>query len=231
MLNRRSLRIKAAQAIYAYQQCKASNLLNARQYITDIFKPDLTAETPLTEEELTPLREAANGILSKSLGHRSIQENHSSTEVNETAQKALELYLKDNLRDRNYLKQRMVLSAEGVRDHYVLLLLLPIEMLRLVRQENEALEAQRAKGSTALLVPETTLVGNRALLLLEKQDALEHHRIRQDLSWVEEATLVGRWYHEVIKPSEVWAAYNEIERPDFAQDVEFLLALFKRVYI
>ena len=43
MLNRRILRVKAFQNLYAYEQCKGSNLNLARDFIRESFLPDLNS--------------------------------------------------------------------------------------------------------------------------------------------------------------------------------------------
>ena len=43
MLNRRILRVKAFQNLYAYEQCKGSNLNLAKDYIRESFLPDLNS--------------------------------------------------------------------------------------------------------------------------------------------------------------------------------------------
>ena len=46
MLNRRTLRIKVMQALYAYDQAVGSDFLLANDRIADAFAPDLNAPVP-----------------------------------------------------------------------------------------------------------------------------------------------------------------------------------------
>ena len=43
MLNRRILRVKAFQNLYAFEQCKGSNLNLAKDFIRESFLPDLNS--------------------------------------------------------------------------------------------------------------------------------------------------------------------------------------------
>ena len=43
MLNRRILRVKAFQNLYAFEQCKGSNINIAKDFIRESFLPDLNS--------------------------------------------------------------------------------------------------------------------------------------------------------------------------------------------
>ena len=43
MLNRRTIRIKAMQSLFAFEQCKQSNYHLALDYIEESFQPDLNS--------------------------------------------------------------------------------------------------------------------------------------------------------------------------------------------
>ena len=57
MLNRRTLRIKAMQSIFAYEQCKEANYHLAIETINDFFSPDLNS---MEVQDKTLLKASAN---------------------------------------------------------------------------------------------------------------------------------------------------------------------------
>jgi N utilization substance protein B len=54
MLNRRTLRIKIMQSLFAYEQCKEANHLLALDSIDDFFKPDLNSMKVQDKEMFRP---------------------------------------------------------------------------------------------------------------------------------------------------------------------------------
>ncbi len=75
MLNRRLLRIKVMQALYAYQQAVAADLLLAQDRIAAAFEPDLTAD-------VAPDRRLLEG--QRKLGEAQLREWHRTGEMPES---------------------------------------------------------------------------------------------------------------------------------------------------
>ena len=59
MLNRRSLRIKIMQSLFAFEQCKEANHLLAHDLIDEKFQPDLNSMEPQDKELLRKQKKVA----------------------------------------------------------------------------------------------------------------------------------------------------------------------------
>jgi N utilization substance protein B len=67
MLNRRILRVKAFQNLYAYEQCKGSNLTLARDFIRESFVPDLNSMEVQDKAALTKEADEAVRLFDQNL--------------------------------------------------------------------------------------------------------------------------------------------------------------------
>ena len=93
MLNRRTLRIKIMQTLFAFEQCKQANHLLSQDYIDDHFQPDLNSMEVQDKELITSQRKATRQLFDKKFKKPDI----TSTEevINKKADEALALYHKN----------------------------------------------------------------------------------------------------------------------------------------
>ena len=112
MLNRRILRVKAFQNLYAYEQCKGSNLNLAKDYIRESFLPDLNSMEVQDKAALS--REAEEAI---AIFEQNVEKNQkliavdASEKVKKIALAAVKQVQEANEKDRLFLLKNMVVSA------------------------------------------------------------------------------------------------------------------------
>lgn len=70
MLNRRTLRIKIMQSLFAFEQCKEANHLLAHDLIDERFQPDLNSMEPQDKELLRKQKKKPCSFLNVSLKER-----------------------------------------------------------------------------------------------------------------------------------------------------------------
>src|SRR5690606_1109439 len=127
MLNRRILRVKAFQNLYAFEQCKGSNLNLAKDFIRASFLPDLNSmevqdKTALNKESEEAIRLFDQNLTSKDL----LKSSEASRKVKQTVLDALKKYHEANEKDHQFLLKNMIVSAERIPQLY----LLAIELLQ-----------------------------------------------------------------------------------------------------
>ena len=157
MLNRRILRVKAFQTLYAYEQCKGSNLNLAKDYIREEFQPDLNSMEIQDKAVLEAQGNAAIKLLDECIaGNKKNIPQGEDERVTTVTKTALEKYLKSNKLDRDFLINNMVNSAERIPQLYLTPILLLIAFSDHVGTESERKrKLENPKGF--LVVPQQSL--------------------------------------------------------------------------
>ena len=93
MLNRRILRVKAFQNLYAYEQCKGSNLNISKDFIRASFLPDLNSmevqdKTALSKEAEEAIKLFEQNLTTKDL----LKSSEASRKVKQVVLEALKKY-------------------------------------------------------------------------------------------------------------------------------------------
>ena len=163
MLNRRILRVKAFQNLYAYEQCKASNLNLAKDQIQEAFQPDLNSMEVQDKRALRRQASLAMDLFLKNLysDTLAVQDHHQKRIVDE-AKKAIDFFHQSNKKDYEFLAKNMISSAERIPQLYLSAIEMLIAFGRYVREENERkrkLSVERQIAST----PELNLSANKIL--------------------------------------------------------------------
>ena len=167
MLNRRILRVKAFQNLYAYEQCKGSNLNLAKDYIRESFLPDLNSMEVQDKAALS--REAEEAI---AIFEQNVEKNQkliavdASEKVKKIALAAVKQVQEANEKDRLFLLKNMVVSAERIPKLY----LLAIELLQAFAKHvgKEVAKKQKLAGDNVVVGNELNLVNNQVLKRLRE---------------------------------------------------------------
>lgn len=229
MLNRRILRVKAFQNLYAYEQCKGSNLNLARDFIRESFLPDLNSMEVQDKAALSREAEEAIQIFDQNVDQgQKLMPNEAGTKVKKIALEALKQVHAANEKDRQFLLKNMVVSAERIPQLY----LLAIELLQAFAKHvgKEVEKKQKLAGETPIAFGnELNLANNQVLKRLrelpEYQTALSKNGVNLDELELE----IKEWFREYIKPSEPYQQYLSLANPSLDQDFEVADDLLKKV--
>jgi N utilization substance protein B len=234
MLNRRLLRIKVMQALYAYHQAVAADLLLAQDRIAAAFEPDLTADK-------APDRRLLEG--QRKLGEVQLREWHRTGELPESGSDdkevaaavrlAIETYQKLVQKESSFYGGQLLHGAESIHDQYLHLLNLPQALLQIITEDNER-EARRFTGPRFEVEGTARFFGNAAFEKLKYNEQLEQTTIRRKLQWTdaEELEALREAWQREIKPDETVQAYlagknTGIEEADYEADMEVLRHIYK----
>ncbi len=102
MLNRRTLRIKVMQALYAYHQAVGSDFSLALDRVADAFAPDLNLPVPQDRKLLQGQRKMAEVILKEWHKSGEAPEPTDDAEVNDAVQDAMKFYRAAVAKDKTY---------------------------------------------------------------------------------------------------------------------------------
>jgi len=230
MLNRRILRVKAFQTLYAYEQCKASNLNLAKDHVKEAFQPDLNSMEYQDKDLLSAQANVAMNLLDRSV--QASQTHISESEdakVNKVAEDALEQYLKSNQADRDFLIKNMVSSAERIPQLYLSTIQLLISFSDHVLTEFEKKRKFEDKTGTAGTDTRLNLAQNKILARIKDSKSYQAAIGRYHVSLEDIELEIKEWFREYVKPSEEYQEYLKIEKPDLADDLHAAEAILKRI--
>jgi N utilization substance protein B len=229
MLNRRILRVKAFQNLYAYEQCKGSNLNLARDYIKAAFLPDLNSMEVQDKVALTKESQEAVTLFDQNLESKDIlKASDASARVKKTVLEALKQYHNANEKDHQFMLKNMVISAERIPQLY----LSAIELLRFFGKhvEKEVEKKKRFSVNTPIgFVNELNLANNKVLNLLGESEIYMAALTRNNVNLDDLELEIKEWFRDYIKTSDIYLAYLNIENPTLEQDLEAADNILKKI--
>lgn len=234
MLNRRLLRIKVMQALYAYQQAVAADLLLAQDLIAAAFVPDLTAD-------VAPDRRLLEG--QRKMGEAQLREWHRTGEVPESGsddkavaaavKNAIDYYERLVNKEANFYGGQLMHGAESIHDQYLHLLNMPQALLGLITEDNER-ETRRFTGPRFEVSDTARLFENAAFTKLKENEQLLQTTIKRKLQWTDsdELDALREAWQKEMKPDETVQAYLQgkntgLEETDYETDMELVRHLYK----
>ncbi|GAA4008727.1 hypothetical protein GCM10022408_21070 [Hymenobacter fastidiosus] len=230
MLNRRTLRIKVMQALYAYYQAVGSDFMLANDLIADAFAPDLNAPEAQDRKLLKGQQKMAEAVFKEwhKAGSGAELEKLDDREVNDAVADAIKYYQKQKAKDATFFAGQMVHGAESIHNQYIHLLNVPEAMLRVIEEEKER-EARRFTPSKEALPDTTRFEQNVALHKLISNKQLQDLTIRRSLKWTgtEELEALRKAWRAEIRNDEEFQAYLAAPAGSYAEDQEILKHLYK----
>ncbi|NVJ86712.1 MAG: transcription antitermination factor NusB [Algoriphagus sp.] len=229
MLNRRILRVKAFQNLYAFEQCKASNYNLSRDFIKESFLPDLNSMEVQDKAALNREAELALSIFEKNLENTlAIDSAEASPKVKQVVKEAIVQYRNANKKDQEFLLKNMIASAERIPQLY----LLAIELLQAfathVGREHE--KKRKLAGENAVeFASELNLYHNQVLNKLKHSSAYQAAVARNNVDLEDVELEIKEWFRDYIKPSEEYQAYIKITNPTLEQDLEAVEGILKKI--
>ncbi|MFC3878959.1 transcription antitermination factor NusB [Algoriphagus namhaensis] len=230
MLNRRILRVKAFQSLYAYEQCKASNLNLAKDYIQEAFAPDLNSMEVQDKKLLGAQANAAIELLKKnSTESGKLLHSSENEKVNQTVKDALSQVAKANQADRDFLVKNMVAAAERIPQLYLLAIQLLLAFSDHVKTEFEKKKKLADKNSPVAFDTELNLTRNQILEKIRISPSFQAAVARQNANLDDLELEIKEWFRDYVKPTEEYQEYLKTTKPTLEQDLAIAEAILKRV--
>ena len=229
MLNRRILRVKAFQNLYAFELCKGSNINLAKDFIRESFLPDLNSMEAQDKAALSREGEDAIQIFEQNveLGQKLLPAD-AGVKVKKIALEALKQVIEANEKDRQFLLKNMVVSAERIPQLY----LLAIELLQAFSKHvgKEVEKKQKLAGDAPVAFGnELNLANNQVLKRLREFPEYQAALSRNGVSLDELELEIKEWFREYIKPAGPYQYYLTLASPTLEQDFEVVDELLKKI--
>jgi transcription antitermination protein NusB len=216
MLNRRILRVKVMQALYALKQSEVSNYYGGLEYISQAFAPDLNANEVQDVKKLETDKKQASAFYEEYFLSGKKDFEDAAPEISNGVNQAISDYHKKTDKDKKHFGKIMMNEIDRIHTLYILLLCLPADL-------SDFLDQQKNKSGNIL-------AGNRILNLITTNKDLNaapawdhsalstiHKLIKEDKdlselkpkSLEEEQRLVNQIYKIVLKDKDLMSFFED----------------------
>jgi len=216
MLNRRTLRIKIMQSLFAFEQCKEANYQLALDQIEEHFQPNLNSMEFQDKELLKGQRKLARQLLEKKFNHRESIDSDDA-KVNAAVKESLATYYKSVKKDNTFFSKNMVLEVEKLNDLYfsVLGLLISLADCALTDKKPDY------KNFTQ----------NAAIQSLRENQELSKALLKTNGNWSTRQDLIRDWFREILKPDEEFKKFNELKKPTLEDQKSVMKHLIRKMIL
>ena len=223
MLNRRTLRVKAMQAMFAYKQCKEANYNVAIEKIIQAYEPSMNImemqDPVVLEEEKKGVLEIFKKTIKENL--KDIADTNFSESVSKEAEKAIEDYRLQVKKDLTGIKKILMNEAGKLYDNYLKILNLLIMFSEFAR---EGVGTRKSAPDAQL-----NLVNNVLISHLRENANLKKLILKNNLSWQSQNDMIRAWFRDIVTKDENYTRYLELTKPDAEDDAEIINHLARKI--
>ncbi len=216
------------QYVYAFQQCKKSNLQLALDLIDEYFQPDLNSMQVQDKPLLIAQKKLAQDIFSESYQSPAGRILQTDREVDEKVRRSVETAIKyyhnQVKKDAERLQAEIMQGVENLFDNYMLLMQLIVELADFV--ETDSTERQkRTLTKTALVFEhELKLKNNQIVARIKNYEAFQNEFVRRNLKW--NPDLVRQWFR-FLQKEEAYKNYCHLASSTLELDIEMVNHILK----
>ncbi|HET9487589.1 MAG TPA: transcription antitermination factor NusB [Chryseosolibacter sp.] len=217
MLNRRSLRIKVMQSLFALQQCKDATYELCLERITDAFTPDLNSMEVQDKSLLQQLKKEGLKVFEKAFDEGKATIEHEDPRIVKEVQASLKFHKDQIKKDTEFFRKNLVTEVEKIYDHY-------IATLSLVSAFAELAEADKK-------VSHKNFVNNAWIKALKNSESLKKDALRLGRAWQNNTEQVRLWFRDVVRQDNEYLNYLDRKNPPLEEQKKFVNHLFKKVIL
>ena len=184
MLNRRSLRIKVMQSLFALQQCKDANYELCLEKINEMLSPDLNSMEVQNKTELSAQKKESLQLFKEAFAANEISIDHSDIKIKKVVNDCLVFYHTQSKKDAAYFGKNLVSDVEKIYERYIAVLSLAIEFLQLAESDKK--------------VSHKNFVNNSWIKGLRDSGELKKEIIRTGNHWSGKMDRVRVWFRDII---------------------------------
>lgn len=192
MLNRRTIRIKIMQSLFAFDQCKEANYQLSHDFIDETFQPNLNSMEVQNKELLKIQRKAAKQLLDSKFNGKETKE--SDAKIAKAVEEAMSTYHKQVKKDQLFLGKNIILEIQKLTDTYHQVLSLIVTLAEVGATDKKAIHGH------LLQQPLWQALVNNADL--KKEFLRSNH-------WDGKMDIVRGWFRQIVKENEVYLKFVE----------------------
>ncbi len=217
MLNRRSLRIKVMQNLFALQQCKDANYELCLEKINESFLPDLNSMEVQDKPLLTAQKKEAIKLFAEAFAGGKTSIDHDSLRIKKVVNDSFRFYTNQSKTDTDFFKKNLVSEVEKIYNHY-------IAVLNLVPAFSEVAASDKK-------VSHKNFVNNAWIKALSESDELKKNALKLGKHWQDKMDRVKVWFRDVIRQDNEYLNYIDKKSPTLDDQKKFINYLYRRVIL
>lgn len=229
MLNRRQLRAKALQSLYAYHESRVANIELCQDKISQSFEPawEWEEKQPHDTELIKKQREEAKKFFKQYYNSKEVFRPaiNIDDQVYRSVREQIVVFENLDRKDKNYHAHELLAHTEKVYDAYLSALSLLCKFGDFAAAEKEAVEKSYLRKTTEK--GDFKLSNNALINALRKNEPLQMQFIKRKISWEEQSNDLKIFYNQNVKTNIDYINYHESLETDFQKDKEMILKMLK----
>ncbi len=216
MLNRRSLRVKVMQSLFAYHQSQEAAHLLSQDYIEEVFSPDLNSMEVQDKKELGRKKKEALKVFTKAF-ESGQPAKHEDADIEKAVHSALDLYKKTEKKDLDFFGKNLVKEVEKIYAHYLSVLNLGLAL-------TDAAAADKK-------INHANLLKNAWIAALRNSEELSKETLRLHAGWDKKADQVKLWLRDVVKQDGEYMDYLDRRSPSMDDQKRIINHLYRKIIL
>ncbi|MFZ9980404.1 MAG: transcription antitermination factor NusB [Cyclobacteriaceae bacterium] len=219
MLNRRTLRIKVMQSLFAYEQCSEADFELAKEYLVQKFSPDLNSMEVQDKELLKSRQQAALVLIDRKHHGSNSGSNQDSSEpiVEEEVNKALAQYTTAIDADLRYFKKETVSGISDLEDEYHSILIL--------------FPALAVVAAAEKLINHKNFTTHSVVKAIAADKELSGASKNSKSGWDSSMDVVRSWFREIIRTDEKYQEFIAIAKPSIDEELGIIRHLLRKLIL
>lgn len=220
------------QALYAVQKCEDANFELAKDYIEEIFTPDLNSMEVQDKALLKQNAKTAKKIFQSNYrAHQIKEEQDTNPEVRSAVSNAIDYFRNNVKKDMSFIKKDMLEAVNKLLENYYLCLKLLVEFSELTKEDIEKRQKRLADSGKQVFESELNLYKNKAIKIINENDALQNEFIRFGTTWKDDELDVQEWFRDLLKKADFYKEYVQKNDPSFEDDVLVLDQITRQILL
>jgi transcription antitermination protein NusB len=231
MLNRRLLRIKAMQSLYAAIQTDRALQDAAKDNITAQFAHDLNSMEVYNASLQEGNRKLATLLFDENYkAGKVIVTELTSAEVLEAASNAVSFYLVNLKKDQEHIRKQMLLQAEAVNTLYLKVLSLITYLPGYISELAQERAASRIHPEQTPLY-ELKFLNSAYVSALQNNLAFNAAVTRNNANWEGQETIIRKLFRDFILNDEIYCWYIALPEAHAPDEQKFIRHLIKNIIL
>ncbi|MGE0590299.1 MAG: transcription antitermination factor NusB [Cyclobacteriaceae bacterium] len=214
MLNRRTLRVKIMQSLFAFEQCKEANYELALDLIDERFAPDLNSMEVQDKPLLKKRNKEAKSLFQKTFKSEKEKESDDAS-VNDAVKEAVAFYQKQTKKDFSYFQKNLPIEVEKINHWYYAVLGLIIALAETGKADKKSNQTNFSK--------------NRFVKALQEDSTVSAKLLKLNAGWDNDRSTVQGWFRDVVKDDDTVGLYAKVSSPTIEEDKSFVKHLLRKL--
>ncbi|HCW08481.1 MAG TPA: transcription antitermination factor NusB [Cytophagales bacterium] len=215
MLNRRTIRIKIMQNLFAYAQCKEANLLLAHDLIEERFQPNLNSMEVQDKELLKKQKKQALQSLDKKM--KGEEPSIEDAAVAKSVEEAVALFEKSIKKDQVFLSKNILLEMEKLANTYHQVIALIIALADLAATEKKGGHSNFANHSW--------------VKSWRENEELKKLILRENVGWENKMEYVRTWFRDRVKEDKAYQEFIAQKNPSEEIQKDFMKHMARKIIL